>query len=215
MESKLVALRTLGAAALLASAFHAAPAAAQTSYWGSGTATAAAAGSPEGKDCDDEVARRQDMLREQKINDAVELAKSNYENPMASIGGFAKGSCLDRLMNPSLDGMFSPPNLSAILAMLEGFVCSQASNLMAQATAPLNRAIYQSLPIGEVIPGVNLGSLSGGMGVRVNQGGAAGRGSYVNTNLSQVWSRGQTGFGAYGGQTPMLFQGGLLDMRSK
>lgn len=214
MNLKLARATALGAVALgVATAFAPDASAQATGFWGSGTATATAASAGEGNDCDEEVSRRQDQLREQVVNDAVELAKANYESPLSGLGGFAQGSCLDRLLNPSLDGIFSPPNLSAILSMLEGFICSRASSMLAEATQPLSRSLQAALPIGEVIPGVNLGSLSGGIGVRVNQGGSARTGSYVNTNLSQTWARGQTGFGAWGTPTPPLFRGGLLDMR--
>lgn len=216
MNLKSTRAATFGAIALAsACAFSSGASAQSTGYWGSGAATATAAGMGDDKDCDDEVARRQDMLRMQVVDDAVELAKANYESPLAGLGGFARGSCLDRLLNPGLDGMFSPPNLADILAMLEGFICNQASQMLAQATQPLTQSVYRSLPVGEIIPGVNLGSLSGGVGVRVNQGGGAYSGSYVNTNLSQVWARGQTGYGAWGSPTPTLFRGGLLDMRPR
>jgi len=73
-------------------------------------------------------------------------------------------------MQGGMDIFFSPPSIGDFIGMLEDFVCDQANNLFQQATAPLNQSISQGLELGEVVPGLNLGGLRGGVNVRVRQG---------------------------------------------
>lgn len=176
-------LRVL-AASLLSCSMLAGGADAQT-YWGQGTAAATTG------DCDPAIARHQDQLTRSAIDAATLLAAGSY-NSMPS-GGFYGMSCLDRLLSNGLNSIFEPPNLDSILAGIVNGICSFASNEVQSVTGNmLSGGNYSSLPIGQIIPGVNLGSLNGGLQVQPTTGASGGfisvnGGSPVSGNLAGYW----------------------------
>ena len=98
---------------------------------------------------------------------------------------FAMASCLNRLASSSLNILFNPPTLGDILAMLEQAACQEVTKLFTQLTAPLTQELYQSFSLNGIIPGMNLGSIGGGLGAAIVPGGAANGGGIVNINTGQ------------------------------
>jgi hypothetical protein len=183
----------------------AAPGAAQgapSTGWGSGSATANLLGSPEPRNanadgyCNDEVARAEMAAKMKEIDDRVALAKEIY-SPMPA-GGFFENSCLGRLFG--MDVLFSPPDFRRLQDSVIQAVCNVALRYASQARqegyAQFTNALRQNgvsgggLPLGNIIPGVNLNSYAGG----VNFGQSGTRG--VQTNIRDVMSRAEGGFGA-------------------
>lgn len=117
------------------------------------------------------------------------LGEGGIKSSIGGAGSFRQMSCLERLMSSSLDVLFSPPNLSSILGMLENAICQQASRLFAQVTQPVNAMLNRSssVNLGGFAPGLGLGSISTGVSGGIRSGGGSG-GTFVNTNLGQVMS---------------------------
>lgn len=117
------------------------------------------------------------------------LGESGIKSSIGGSGSFRQMSCLERLMNSSLDILFSPPNLSSILGMLENAICQQANRLFSKVTQPVNAMLNRSASVnlGGFMPGLGLGSISTGVSGGIRSGGGQG-GSFVNTNLGQVMS---------------------------
>ena len=170
--------------------------------WGSGSATANLLGSPEPRNanadgyCNDEVAKAEMAARMKEIDDRVALAKEMY-SPMP-VGGFLENSCFGRLFG--MDVLFSPPDFRRLQDSIIQAVCNVAlrygSQVRQEGYAQFTNALRQNgvggggLPLGNIIPGVNLNSYAGG--VNFGQSGTAG----VQTNLKEMMLRAEGGFGA-------------------
>src|SRR3546814_10627047 len=76
---------------------------------------------------------------------------------------FAELSCLERLMNSVMDVFFEPPGLPDLLGELENFICDQATEVFREVSGEMAHRFDANLPVGEIIPGVNLGSMRGSM----------------------------------------------------
>jgi len=170
--------------------------------WGSGSATANLLGTPEPRNanadgyCNDEVARAEMAVKMKEIDDRVALAKEIY-SPMPA-GGFFENSCLGRLFG--MDVLFSPPDFRRLQDSVIQAVCNVALRYASQARqegyAQFTNALRQNgvsgggLPLGNIIPGVNLNSYAGGVNF-----GHSGR-SGVQTNIGDLMQRAEGGFGA-------------------
>ena len=209
----MIRLHVLFAAALMASA---APSHAQfyssstgstatstataSNSWGSGSATAAATGTAEARAtnangyCDDQVAQEQATARAKDISDRTLLARELYSD--MPNGGFFEAGCLSNLLNSGINILFQPPNFAALRDRLINAACSRAQSYVAQgrqmliqrATSMISGSTGQ-LPLGNIIPGVNLGSL--GAGVSFQPAGSGG----LSTNVGDVFARANGGFG--------------------
>lgn len=174
-----------GLRSLLLGAVLCAPAAAHAeAYWGQGSAAAVTG------DCDAAIQARQDALSRATVNAYTALAESSY-TPMPA-GGFSGISCLDNLLNSGISGIFNPPDLSSILSGIEDGICNFATSLVRNAVAPLSTSLSSGLPLGQIVPGVDLGSLDGGFQISPSIGGSS---SLVNVsgtspvvgNLAGYW----------------------------
>lgn len=184
-------------ALVLALALHAAPASA--AYWGQDNPN------PTTGDCDPIIEKRQEDLTRQSIDQYSQMASTLY-TPMPA-GGFTGVSCLDRLLSSSLDFMFNPPSIEAILAMLANNACQFATSLVRQATSSLMQNFSGAIPLGQIIPGVSLGSLNGGMRIQPNIGGSgggplnlsmAGGGAGLPRNYAGYWGGSPYAMPSYG-----------------
>lgn len=141
-------------------------AAASGGYWG--------AGQKGSGDCDPTVAKHQDTLRRSAISDWQTLASRTYSTLPST--GFTGISCIDSLLNSSLN-IFGNSSLDDLLAKIEQGVCNALGSVVAMGAnmlmSPVNQALNGALPIGQIIPGVDLGSLSSGVLMSPNIGGAA------------------------------------------
>lgn len=193
-----------------------------TTGWGSGNATAIMMGSPQPRNanadgyCNDEVARTEMRARMREIDDRVALAREMY-SPMPN-GGFLETSCLGRLLNGGIGVLFSPPNLGNLQDRILQAVCNVATTQYNQARQMMigqfTNALRQSgagglsgggLPLGNIIPGVNLNSYAGG----VNFGSSSQ--ANVDTNVRDIFRAADGGFGvnnyfgrgSYGARPPV------------
>lgn len=181
----------------LAAAMSAPVAAHATAYWGQGNAAATTG------DCDSAIQTRQDAMSRATADSYTALASSAY-TAMPS-GGFTTSSCLDNLLNNGLNVLFSPPNLDSILSSISNGVCSYATSLIQSAASTLSQSVSSSLPVGDIVPGVNLGSLSGGFQISPDIGDNT-TGSLINVsgsvpvvgNLAGYWGGTPTQPAAYG-----------------
>ena len=171
--------------------------------WGSGNSTSAGRSLPTGASdgyCDPQVAKLDEQLRSQVIDARTQLARSTYSilpTGMLNLG------CIDRILNSTVN-IFGPGGLQGILNQLlgafscerilrtvNGYANQKVSEYSSQAMGYISNGV-NSLGIGEVLPGVTLGSLTSGrvnLNPSVNLGGAGSNGSgYVN--LGQAWSTG-------------------------
>ena len=178
------------AAAVAAALLMAAPSAghAQT-YWGQTSSGTAGTATPQAT-CDAAVQQRMDGQQRYMVDSFSSLARQMY--PDMPPGGFTGMSCLDRLLSSSLNILFSPPSLGDILAMIVNGLCQFATSFAQQEVSSLSQSISASVPLGQVIPGVNLGSLGFGATMSPTIGGGSGSG-LVNVNGSGLSS------GSYGG----------------
>lgn len=134
-------------------------------------------------DCDPEVATILAVVAEDRANAHVQVADAFYTEMPAT--GFSGLSCLENLFSGGMDILFTPPSLGDLLGMLVNYACRQAETLVAEAVAPITSAATgaingSSLGLGEVLPGVNLGSVMGGVSIRGTNTNA------VRTNLNGV-----------------------------
>jgi len=145
--------RTIAATAAIVIALGAHPAAALTT--------------PSEGDCAVGVAEIQDEAKREYIDGSVALADSVYSRMPKS---FTQMSCLERLMQGGMDIFFSPPSIGDFIGMLENFICDQAENLFAQATAPLNQAFTETADLGGFMPIPGMNRLSAGINTRIRPG---------------------------------------------
>lgn len=193
--------RLIRAAAVVTVLAAAAPSVAEAqSYWGSG------ASAPTTGDCDTGIQRHQDETARLIVDNYQALAYDQYE-PMPT-GGFSGVSCLDRLLNSSLDILFTSPSFDGLLSSIVNNLCSFATSMVRNAASSLSQSAMSSLPLGELVPGVNLGRLTGGGMIRPNIGGSSSGGplnimtrtSGQVGNLAGYWGGGNNRYsaGTYG-----------------
>lgn len=169
----------IGAAAALAVVLGSFAGAGQAdAAWGAGSAAATTG------DCDPGVQRHQDQLTRAGIDNYTALAGNLY-TPMPE-GGFSGMSCLDRLMNSGINGIFNIPSIEDILNQIANGLCAYGMNLVQQTMSSLSQSVSQSIPLGEVIPGVNLGSIGGGFSVAPTMYNSSGNLVNVSANGSGV-----------------------------
>jgi hypothetical protein len=131
--------------------------------------------------CSPDIQKAQDEARAAYITARTALANQNYSTAPES---FSNLSCLDRLMNSGMDIFFQPPSMSDLLGLVENFVCDKSNEIYQDATAPLNQTFQGGLQgTGEIIPGVNLGSMTGGINIRPTTGG---NGGIVRSNADDI-----------------------------
>lgn len=106
------------------------------------------------------------------LNDAafrgVEREVAVIDSQIDRPESLASLSCLERLLNSGVDIFFQPPGIGDILSSLQNAVCNAAESAWAEATAPLNNAVYRTVDLGGFIPGG--GSLGGGVNTSVRRG---------------------------------------------
>lgn len=140
------------------------------------------------------------LLGGQSVLDAAGVAGSGSNTGFFGGASFAGASCLDRLLNSSLDIIFTPPTMGDLLGTLTQIACRMATQLFTEVTAPLNQSVYEAFSTGGIIPGMNLGSITGGANMRINPGGQA-NGGIINMRNggSTAWySSGGLNGGSYG-----------------
>lgn len=104
--------------------------------------------------------------------DGLTAASSEVYKDMDN--SFGEMSCLEKLMDGGADIFFKPPSIGDISGQIKDAACTAAEDMIAKATEPLNQQISESLNIGEIVPGLDLGSISGKAGVRWNKNGGTG-----------------------------------------
>ena len=109
------------------------------------------------------------------------LAQSGSGTPFGG-ATFAMASCLDNLTKSSINIVFSPPSINGILGMLQQAVCSMATQLFAEVTAPLNQSVFEAFSMNGLIPGLNPGALGFGVSAGIQPGGQANGGGLVNVS---------------------------------
>jgi hypothetical protein len=156
--------------------------------------------------CPSAVLSAMDSARAQAIANQQTLAANNYQPMTQSFGSL---SCLDNILNSGVDIFFQVPSLSQILSMLQNAICQAAQSAFNQAIQPITSKMGQASSmmsgntgsaLNGLVPGVNLGSIGGGVQLMQTNGGSNGP---VQTNLTSVLN----GNGSYGGQTG-VFGGG-------
>jgi hypothetical protein len=171
--------------------------------FGTGSSSVSAltgSGNPSTGDCDPAVYQMQSNLVKQLVDDRTAYAYGNYSTLPAG-QGFGTLSCIENLFNGSLDIIFNPPSLAQLLNMLINVACNKLMTQITQieSMSGIGKALGGSLPIGQIIPGVNMGSLNGGIQVINGNGpgvlptlmGQGGNGSMVTTNLAAQWQNQQ------------------------
>lgn len=168
--------------------------------WGTGAATASLGSSSrtthDNGYCDDQIAQAQAIARQQEIEDRTLMARELYSD-MPS-GGYYGASCMGNLFGGGLSILFQPPNFAALRDQLLNAACNAVSGYISQARqATLGRATSMiqsttngSLPLGNIIPGVNLGSLGGGVDIGSSYGGGG-----MQSNMYDVVRQADGGFG--------------------
>ena len=152
-------------------------------------------------DCSPTVQQQQQANQIAQIDGATAIAKQFYD--VLPPGSFNKLSCLDNLFNSGgLNLIFNPPSLTQVINMLKQAVCNVVNAEVQKVMQPLSQMLSSSgsLPLGQVIPGLNLGSL--GMGISVSPSFGNSNGSLINTNINSVLSR---PFGFNPAASPSLF----------
>src|SRR3546814_1077063 len=111
--------------------------------------------------CDAIVAQVQVDYATAKIEEATEVAlsdefgysrlggggagrihESTPDGPLGRGGGsFSNLTCLERLMDSTMDVLFEPPGMPDLLGAMEDFICDQAENIYESVRAPINEAI--------------------------------------------------------------------------
>ena len=188
--------------------------------WGSGSSTAngrsLVTGSSDGY-CDPEVAKIDEKLKAQEIESRTSLARSTFS---LLPSGFGHLSCIDTILNSTIN-IFGQEGVEALIAqVLNSFSCdivlrqvnSYANQEISEYTSlavgmAMSKVgdLTSKLPIGNVIPGVNIGSMASSsvnLHPSVNIGGVGSNGSDY-TNLSKLWgSSGSSGSTYSGPQLP-------------
>ena len=114
-------------------------------------------------DCLAAVQQQQDQIFRQHVDDGVTQAEGNYQKKAQSFGDL---SCLDNILNSGADIFFSPPSLGDIVNKMKSAACNTVDTEYNKATAAIGSGTNANLPIGQVIPGVNLGSIGGGFSLQ-------------------------------------------------
>jgi|HigsolmetaAR201D_1030396.scaffolds.fasta_scaffold00854_6 hypothetical protein len=119
-------------------------------------ALAAGIGNAFAEDCDPAVQAALDKQREAYVQAEADLADQNFSRRP---GSFASTTCLDNLMKSSgLDIFFKPPSLDTILGMVKNLACQQASQIFNNLLGGGGLNGGGSIGLGEILPGVKLGS---------------------------------------------------------
>ncbi len=200
VQVAVLALALSGISGVARAQFYTTPAPASSgAAWGTGSATAAlGSGSRTANDngyCDDQIAQAQAVARQQEIEDRTLLARELYSD-MPS-GGFFGAACMSNLFSQGLSILFQPPNFAALRDQLLNAACNAVSSYVSQArqatigraTSMISNTANGSLPLGNIIPGVNLGSLGGGVDFGGNYGGG------VQSNMYDVIRQADGGYG--------------------
>ncbi len=143
-------------------------------------ASAADAATSSRGDCLSAVQTQQEDILRQHIDDQVNLATNTYPKKSQS---FSDLSCLDNLMNSGMDIFFSPPGLGDLMSKLKSYACNAVDSQYSQLTSSISSGANSSLSIGEVVPGLNLGSIGGGFGTTPGSGTSF---SNVSANANKV-----------------------------
>jgi hypothetical protein len=158
--------------------------------WGSG------ASAPTSGDCDPAVQTQQDQAARTAMSNYANLA-SNLYKPMAS--NFETSSCLNNLMNSGINIIFNPPSIDSILSGILNGLCQYAKGLVQQQLGSLTSSLSGSIPMGSIIPGVNLGGLNSGFSIGSGgSGGISVNGQPVTGNLAGYWGSSLGSTSSYG-----------------
>ena len=111
-------------------------------------------------DCLPEIQAQQDQILRQHIDDSVNLATNIYPKKSSS---FSELSCLENIMNSGTNIFFSPPGLDDLIGKLKSFACGAIDSQYYKLTSSIS--MNSSIPLGEAVPGLNIGSIGGGFGV--------------------------------------------------
>lgn len=129
--------------------------------------------------CDASVASAQDTSRLNFISGRAALANQSFSQKPSS---FKQMTCLEKLFsfgNQSMDILFQPPSMSSLLGLIQNFACQAMSQYIGQAGGSFTSMLGQSFGglggginsgaggslgggIGQIIPGVNIGSMMSG-----------------------------------------------------
>lgn len=129
--------------------------------------------------CDSSVASAQDTSRLNFISGRAALANQSFSQRPSS---FKQMTCLEKLFsfgNQSMDILFQPPSMSSLLGLIQNFACQAMSQYIGQAGGSFTSMLGQSFGglggginagagstmgggLGQIIPGVNIGSMMSG-----------------------------------------------------
>lgn len=130
--------------------------------------------------CDTSVASAQDTSRLNFISGRAALANQSFSQKPSS---FKQMTCLEKLFsfgNQSMDILFQPPSMSSLLGLIQNFACQAMSQYIGQAGGSFSSMLGQSFGglggginagagggmmgggLGQIIPGVNIGSMMSG-----------------------------------------------------
>lgn len=147
--------------------------------WGntSTTATTATTG-----DCSPAVQKQIADYQRQSIDDTHALAAQIFTPPSED---YSTLSCLDSIMKsgPSISSVFGANSLSGILQQAVQSVCNMGTSFLQNEASKLATNVSSSIPTGDIIPGVGLGTLSGGLSINPHIGG---NGSNLGTDGSYL-----------------------------
>ncbi len=147
--------------------------------------------------CDASIAGAQDTSRLNFISGRSALANQMFSPRPSS---FSNMTCLEKLFsfgNQSMDILFQPPSMSSLLGLIQNFACQAMSQYMGQAGSSFSSMLGSSFGglggginagaagggLGQIIPGVNIGSLmSGSLQGVVTQG----SGTWNTTQLTPM-----------------------------
>lgn len=145
--------------------------------------------------CDSSIASAQDTSRLNFISGRSALANQSFSQKPSS---FKDMTCLEKLFsfgNQSMDILFQPPSMSSLLSLIQNFACQAMSQYIGQAGGSFTSMLGSSFGglgggintggggAGQIIPGVNIGSLmSGSLQGLVMQG----TGNFNTTQLNPM-----------------------------
>jgi hypothetical protein len=181
---------------LLAVSFGPSLAVAQTttqSWQTSPVSAATGSSAPVTGDCDPTVHQGLVNLANQQIQNQTALASYLYPYE-PSDSSFLQNSCVNNLLNGSLNILFEPPNLNGIIQGLINQGCNYLASMKNQALQPvesiantIDSTEQQGLSFGQVAPGLNLGGVSNVLSVNVQSGGNNSQG-LVQTNITSMFT---------------------------
>lgn len=138
--------------------------------------------------CDASFKAADDRMRQAYISGRASIAESTYSKRPA---GYGKMSCLEDLMktgNESLDIFFKPPTLQDLMGLVENFVCDAISQIFEGSSGGFQDILNKiGGGGGEIIPGINLGGLTGG-GINVLGMGGARDGERYTIDATTLFS---------------------------